>query len=184
MMKSVLSGCAILNLFLISLQLNAQGSLEFNQVKLISQQEDTVPQGKVWKVVAYFGFEQYYNACIQYSGNSNLSGVNRLVACGSYFNATSTSSGRFNYTSAEMIINGITLVLETTGFNAINANNHWNSPNCSGSQWNYGNPQPTFNFNCANIGPDGKLPIWLPAGSRLKSNGSNTFLSVIEFNVI
>lgn len=167
-----------------SLALKAQGSLQFNQVKLISSVEDTVPAGKVWKVIAYYGFEQFYNACIQYSGNSNMSGVNRLVNCGSYFTATTLSSGRFNYTAAEVQINGIVLVLETTGFNAISANNHWNSTNCTGSQWNYGNPQPTFNFNCANIGPSGKLPLWLPASSRVKSNGPNTFLSVIEFNVI
>jgi hypothetical protein len=172
-------------LFLIQdSQLLAQGSLQFNQIKLVGSIEDTVPPGKVWEVVGYYGFEQYYNACIQYSGNSNMNGVNRLVNCGSYFNATTTSSGRFNYTAAEMQVNGIALVLETTGFNAINANNHWNSTNCTGSQWNYGNPQPTFNFNCANIGPSGKLPLWLPAASRLKSNGPNTFLSVIEFNVI
>jgi len=174
--------------FLISIfqrpQLNAQGSLQFNQVKLISSVEDTVPAGKVWKVVSYFGFEQFYNACIQYSGNANMGGVNRLVNCGSYFNATTVSSGRFNYTAAEMQINGSVLVLETAGFNAVNANSHWNSTNCSGSQWNYGNPTPTLNFNCANIGPGGKLPLWLPASSRLKSNGPNTFLSVIEFNVI
>ena len=165
-------------------QVLAQGSLQFNQIKLVGSIEDTVPPGKVWKVVGYYGFEQYYNACIQYSGNSNMSGANRLVNCGSYFNATTLSSGRFNYTAAEMHINGSILILETTGFNAINANNHWNSTNCTGSQWNYGNPQPTFNFNCANIGPSGKLPLWLPASSRLKSNGPNTFLSVIEFNVI
>ncbi len=34
---------------------NAQGSLQFNQVKLIDNTEETVPEGKVWKIVGVAG---------------------------------------------------------------------------------------------------------------------------------
>jgi hypothetical protein len=41
-------------LFLISVSLSAQGTLQFSQVKLVSTQE-TVPQGKVWKAEGIAG---------------------------------------------------------------------------------------------------------------------------------
>src|SRR5690349_8008028 len=59
MQKNIL---ALLALLLCILAVHAQGSLQFNSVKIITNSIQSVPVGKIWKVTAVYGFEA--NACV------------------------------------------------------------------------------------------------------------------------
>jgi hypothetical protein len=54
-----------------------------------------------------------------------------------------------------------------------------NSPNCTA------NSSGGYNFTSLNFDSDpNTLPVWLPAGTTVQSVGPNTFLSVLEFNIL
>lgn len=64
-------------LFLLMVNKNVQGQLEYNGVKLISSSQ-TVPQGKVWKIESILG-NQYEMV------NINISGTKILVNGGAVY---------------------------------------------------------------------------------------------------
>ncbi len=152
---------------LLALSAGAQGTLQFNQVKLVSSTLETVPTGKVWKVTAVYG--QKF-ACWP-------------MSCPGSWPVNSVYSTRSSYK-----VNGV----EVTVFNSMNnptAGIYYTSSDCTGSQ----SPNsPLTNCLAAGYGeyinsvPDRQttLPLWLPAGTTLQSTDPAITLSLVEFNVI
>lgn len=135
----------------------AQGTLQFGQAKIVSSIQ-TVPAGKVWKVTSVYGQDQ---PCVfLYSGSYQYHG---------------------KYITAGFRINGV----------AIYSYKNWiqqlYEPGCTtkitGVTWQTIADLTTVDLT--NVPNNGNIfPMWLPAGTTLEGLGPNTFLSVIEFNII
>lgn len=54
----------------INMDVNAQGNLQFNKVKLIGVQIDTIPIGKVWKVESILPFNYPSSISIDINGQT------------------------------------------------------------------------------------------------------------------
>lgn len=178
-MKTTISLCVF---FLAVFGLNAQGTLQFNQAKIITDTQQTVPAGKVWKVSAIYGQEQRTSNCVDFSTTS-VHEVGTRARCGGGF--PTTMSGVFDYAIRSIVVNGTIIPLSISGFPACPPNNIRNTATCSGgSSYDCTYFQNT-NFSCVNMATDPNvLPIWIPAGTTLKTGGPKTFASVIEFNII
>ncbi|MCC6601082.1 MAG: hypothetical protein IT223_10470 [Crocinitomicaceae bacterium] len=145
----------------------SQGTLQFNDVKIISNSVNTVPSGKIWKITSIYGFEA--NKCVTGAAlNSCNYGGNNSV----------------NMSVSAFKINGFTVLSECT------IKRDWASNNCTGSNNSWANTEAYCGAALGTLGYATKeanpniLPIWIPAGATVESDGPNTFLSVIEFNVI
>ena len=159
----------------------AQGSLQFNQVRVIDNNTVTIPSGKVWKVISVYGLDYRTNECIDYS-NGSTHEVGQLVRC-SVGSSWPTGSFRYSYAIRGLIIDGRTVPTFLSGFrNGSSCDNTYTTTNCTGSQ------PSCFNLSqlaCVNQTEDTDvLPLWLPAGAQVASTGAGTRLSVIEFNVV
>ena len=150
----------------------AQGSLQFNQVLLVDSALSTVPANKVWKITAISGSEYRLNECVDISANS--SHELKSARCGY---ANSSASFIANYSISVFLINGKRVVNSVEGLPS-QATVHLGSTCSNGWQSN-------INFTCTNRATTPNiLPMWLPSGTTLRSGGPNTWLSVLEFNVI
>lgn len=134
----------------------AQGTLQFNQALKIGSATQTVPAGKVWKVTSVYGAQ---NACTQFENAQNSSYIFKKMVETAYFvDGVKIISSSIDYNDYRFCTSGCSSCdsgwMQSTAFNA------------------------TFPAN-PNI-----LPMWLAAGTTLASGGANTFLSVLEFNVI
>ena len=152
---------------------NAQGNLQFNQALLLDSALATVPANKVWKITAVSGSEYRLNECVDISANS----IHELKSarCG-----YSTTTGSFvgNYSISLFLVNGNRVINSIEGMPSSTSAYSQNS-NCTGSAANY------IGFTCANRDTNPNiLPMWLPAGATLRSGGPNTWLSVLEFNIV
>jgi hypothetical protein len=150
----------------------AQGSLQFSQVLLVDSGLVAVPANKVWKITALSGGERRTNECVDISVNSNHE--LRSAQC---WSVQQTASFYANYFISIFWVNGKRIV--NTIENLPNSNlTVYSSTNCTNS-WTSGN------FNCANRATTSHiLPMWLPAGTTLRTGGPNTLLSVLEFNIV
>ena len=150
---------------------HAQGSLQFNQVLLIDSALSTVPANKAWKITAVTGSEYRMNECIDISANSTHE--LKSARCGW---STTTASLIGNYSISLFIVNNRKIINAVEGINGNQTG--YLSTNCTNS-WI------SANFNCANRATTPNiLPMWLPAGTTLRSGGPNTVLSVLEFNIV
>jgi hypothetical protein len=148
---------AILFVLLITGFATAQGSLQFSQAKVVSSIQ-TVPAGKVWKVTSVYG--QDYTCVFLYSGSYQYHG---------------------KYLASGFKINGVNVFSYKTWIQQLY------EPGCTtkinGVDWNTIAQLTTVDLN--NVPNNGNIfPVWLPAGTTLEGLGANTFLSVVEFNVI
>ena len=152
---------------------NAQGNLQFNQALLLDSALATVPANKVWKITAVSGSEYRLNECVNISANSNHE--LKSARCGF---ATTTASFIANYSVSAFIVNNKRIINSVDGLpSQVSVASTSNCSNCC--SWN------NMNFVCANRATTPNiLPMWLPAGTTLRSGGPNTVLSVLEFNIV
>jgi hypothetical protein len=176
-MKALFSSALLV---LICFSLSAQQSLEFNQALIIDDNLATVPAGKVWKVNAIYGEESRYEQCVDISQNSTDE-LNR-IRCAYTINSATTYYLKVPfYTISKMIVNGTDIISSINGFSDGTSSivRYSNSTCTSGAS------SVSRQYFCTNKPTDPNLlPVWLPAGTTLASGGPNTFVSVIEFNVI
>lgn len=133
----------------------AQGTLQFNQVKLVTSSE-TVPVGKVWKLESVMSPEQRYPT----SGTTFPSFSRSILVNGN------------TVTIREEFVNGVAL-----GFNGCCGGGFWMSNTGQST-----NSNPTHLVRVAS--DNTKLPLWLPAGTTVAPVAPVNGMSVIEFNVI
>jgi len=166
MKKSILS---LVFISLFGLMSYAQGNLQFSKVKIVTNVQETVPLGKVWKATSIYGYEAM--VC---PGVSFTMGV---------WGSASTYP---NYTEQSLIVNMKSVV----NYSKIvrTCNNACNSGNCIDA-WN-ANYSAEMQRKTTEIGrPDllpnpNIFPMWLPENTTVQTGGPNTFVSVIEFNII
>ena len=150
----------------------AQGNLQFNQALLLDSALATVPANKVWKITAVSGSEYRLNECVDISANSNH--VLKSARCGF---APITGTFIANYSVSAFIVNNKRIINSVEGFSPTSTTVYL-SGNCTNS-WT------SSTFSCANRATTPNiLPMWLPAGTTLRSGGPNTVLSVLEFNIV
>lgn len=150
----------------------AQGNLQFNQALLLDSALATVPANKVWKITAVSGSEYRLNECVDISANSNHE--LKSARCGF---APSTGTFIANYSVSAFIVNNKRIINSVEGFSPTSTTVYL-SANCTNS-WT------SSTFSCANRATTPNiLPMWLPAGTTLRSGGPNTVLSVLEFNIV
>lgn len=163
--------CFVFSFLMFAMGAWAQGSLQFNQVLLVDSALSTVPANKVWKITAISGSEYRLNECVDISANS--SHELKSGRCG-----YASNSGSFlgNYSISLFLVNGNRVINSIEGL-PTSVTLYCNS-NCT-------NSCSTKDFSCANRDTNPNiLPMWLPSGTTLRSGGPNTWLSVLEFNVI
>ncbi len=161
---------ALLFFCLVSMGM-AQGNLQFNQVLLVDSALRTVPANKAWKITAISGSEYRLNECVDISANS----IHELKSARCGYSST-TGSFIGNYSISLFLVNGNRVINSIEGLPiSVTA---WCNSNCT-------NGCTTRDFTCANRDTNPNiLPMWLPAGATLRSGGPNTWLSVLEFNIV
>lgn len=133
---------------------HAQGSLQYNQAIIASDQLQTVPANKVWKITAIYGKDEVCRQVLP------LYGAN-------WWSKTLVAGFRLN--NVEIL--SFRKFLTQTMYN--------NSNTCSANGQGTYDFSPLNFESDPNI-----LPIWVPAGATVQTVGPNVFLSVIEFNII
>ncbi len=152
-----------------------QQSLEFGQALIINNNTQTVPSGKVWKVTCIYGEEYRYNECVDMSPTS----THELSRMRCAYTSSTWVGAQVSYTIAQFSVNGTNIPCRIEGLTDQNIP-FWQNTSCTGS-----NTTINRQYSCANLLSDPNIfPIWLPAGTTIASGGPNTFLSVLEFNVI
>lgn len=155
----------ILTLFclIMIISLSAQGTLQFNQAKIIGSSTQTVPANKVWKVTSIYGV------------------IKSCKLIGPCYTPLSPNSYAWA-TQSGFIINGESvpsrLIWEKGDFFSNNS--------CTNDPRSFAT---TSTSSCTMMAADlasdpNILPIWLPAGTNVSSIGSTSFVSVLEFNII
>lgn len=145
-------------LCIIAAQVKSQNSLVFEQVKTISDSEETVPAGMVWKITGIYGSEVRVNECIDATDGSTHE-IGERMRCANY--PTSERSYRFTYIIQGFQVDGMPVVLTISGLRDASYTYFWNSPDCSGSS-NHSSST-VFVASCANKDADPTIfPIWLP----------------------
>lgn len=163
--------------------LTAQGGLQFNRVFTLTDQTQTVPANKVWKVTAVFGQETRVNECVDFSSTSTHE-VGPRARCGSA-GLPAAVSARFNYSIRGIVLNGINVAFSLSGFGQCPSSSLTLTNSCTGTTYGCNYFQNPADWSCVNMPNDPNLlPIWLAAGSTLRTLGPNTFASVIEFNIV
>lgn len=145
----------------------AQGNLQFNQVKLVSSSVETVPAGKVWKIVNIFAPQ-----ISRFSANSGSVG-----GCGSSCNGSSTT-----WTSFTMLLCPDQSTFNSTAQIRINGNSVFFNSNSP--IWLPANTQLQGNsFSCNNsAGYFSGQGYTCHCPSQIQNVFTN--ISVIEFNII
>ncbi|MEI6765572.1 MAG: hypothetical protein WCM76_08015 [Bacteroidota bacterium] len=154
-MKKIPALFSLIILLAVCIKADAQGTLQFSQVIIVGSTLQTVPSGKVWKAEAIFG--EQINACMP-------------VDCfASSYYAKGIATG--------MYVNGMLIPSSIRGYKS--SHTLYTDNICTSSAGG------GYDLTCANKAPDPNiLPMWLPAGTTLKSLGTTSFISVVEFNVI
>ncbi len=151
----------------------AQGNLQFNQVLLVDSALRTVPANKAWKITAISGSEYRLNECVNISANSNHE--LKSARCG-YSSTTASFIG--NYSISLFLVNGNRVINSIEGMPS-STSAFYQTSNCSGNTYRFIVSPVRIGITNPNI-----LPMWLPAGATLRSGGPNTWLSVLEFNIV
>jgi hypothetical protein len=164
----------VLSLTVTGIYVNAQ-TLQFNQVKIVDNNQLAVPAGKVWKVTSIYGAETRYNLCLNISSSANHE-LER-IRCAYTSNTWQTLRVSY-YAISTMVVNGKIIQCRINGL-ADGAYDNFTGSNCDSQQTSR-----SANWSCGNMASDPNLfPMWLPAGTTLQTGGANTFASVIEFTV-
>jgi hypothetical protein len=152
--------------FLLSIPVYSQGTLQFNQALIITNQNQTVPAGKVWKITSVYGTDRICIPCIlsEHLNNSNCTG--RFV----------------DYTGASFQVNSVRIFSERKWFpDQVNFETIYSDAACT-NQWT---TTTSFGWGLFNIAPNPNLlPMWIPAGTTVQTDTPNIFLSVLEFNIL
>lgn len=155
--------------------LMAQGTLQFGQAMIITPSSgvQTVPAGKVWKVMSVFGKATLINTCYAlepYCVNSSWpsSSTNSIEGKGYKVN------GNVVWQEARIASGGVI---------------YYQNANCSGATTQFSSYPTCVNFVNTTLSQgfdelSATLPFWLPAGATLETLGAQTFISVVEFNII
>ena len=142
-------------LCVLCVSLNAQGNLQFNQVKLITELE-TVPVGKVWKVEsALSGEERYPTSGAALPSNSRFILVNGTSVCVHEEHVATTGVGFNGCCGGGFWMNNVGMAVNSTTPVLVQVS-----------------AQPT------------KLPLWLPSGATFAVGAKVSSISVVEFNII
>jgi len=160
--------CLILILFSLILSLPAfsQGTLQFNQAMIITNQSQTVPAGKVWKVTSVYGNDRICIPCLQ---NEHLN--------------TTNCPGRFvDYTGASFQVNSVRIFSERKWFpDQVNFETIYSDASCTTQL----TTSSALGWGLFNIAANPNLfPMWLPAGTTVQTDTPNIFLSILEFNIL
>jgi len=110
MKKSILS---LVFISLFGLMSYAQGSLQFNQVKIVTNVQETVPVGKVWKVTSVYGQEFKMGECISLNTPPETTHTLNRLRC-AYKNNT-WKWLEVDYVISEIIVNDKTIVSQLSG---------------------------------------------------------------------
>lgn len=150
-------------LLLFAFMSSGQGSLQFNQVLLISSDDGlvTVPEDKVWKIVSVNG------------GNGTIFSDSPVSAhCG-----TTCTGGSCSYSSC--LFEAFIWELNGSPTGRITG-----CKNCSGSTC-YNNIEAcgTHSWDVVEL-PQVNTPLWLAETNTLKVNMTDAYFSIIEFNII
>lgn len=154
----------LIGLFFTTISLIAQGNLQFNRVKIVTNVQETVPAGKVWKATSIYGT------------------VKNCIVIGPCYTALSPNSYGFVYQTG-LFVNGT----------LISSRNMWERGDFYSNNSCTNDPRP-FTTTANNCSCDQRaidlqsdpnlLPIWLPSGTTVSSLGINSFVSIVEFNVV
>lgn len=134
--------------------LSAQGSLQYNQAKIVTDQLQTVPANKVWKITAIYGKDEVCRQVVPLFGSN-------------WWSKALVSGFRLNN-------------VEILSFRKFLTQTMYNNSNTCTSNGQSSYDFSPLNFESdPNI-----LPIWVPAGATVQTVGPNIFLSAIEFNIL
>ncbi len=150
-------------LIVIVFSINAQGSLQFNQVLTTSSSDGlvTVPEGKVWKIVSVNG------------GYGQIFSDTPVSAhCGTTCSGGVCSSSSCLFEAFIWELNGSTLS-RVTACKVCSGGDCYNNIGACG----------THTWTVEQL-PVIQAPIWLKAENTLKVNMSGVYFSTIEFNII
>lgn len=135
----------------------AQGNLQFNRAILLSNTPQTIQPDKVWKIESVYGHAN--NVCYFLPSRSSSSG---------YFVSRGRLSG--------LNINGTDVISSATRTDG----NLYMNNDCTGSPSSY-----SYNDSRDNWASDPNFfPMWLPAGTTVRTMGSTIFVSVLEFDIV
>src|SRR5436189_4970789 len=98
-MKTTINLISILFLVVIC---KAQGTLQFNQVLIITNVQTAVPAGKVWKVTSVYGAEFTINQCVSNDASFDWLGVKCVPDM-----INSPRSVRLSYYLSQLSVNGV-----------------------------------------------------------------------------
>lgn len=149
----------------------AQGNLQFNQVKIISSTTETVPAGKVWKIVNIFAPQILRFQASSGSGGCSGSCNGSSTTWNSFTTPSCPDQSTFN-SSAQIRINGSSVFFNPNSPIWLPASTQLqgNSFSCNNSAgWYTGNPS-GVNYSC-HCPPAQVQTVF-------------TNISVIEFNII
>lgn len=154
---------------------HAQGSLQFNAAKIITNSSgvQTVPTGKVWKVMSVYGKNSVTAACL---------------ALPAYcVNSSWPTSSISNVKGKGYKVNG-TVVWQTVDLSETVIYYQFND--CTGATTSTSSqagcvtainqiyPNQTFDELAAT------LPFWIPEGYTLETLGTTSNISLLEFNIV
>jgi hypothetical protein len=141
--------------------LSAQGTLEFNQAKIVGSSVETVPVGKVWKITSVYG----------------TSSVCNLI--GPCYTALSPMSYAFAQQSG-LKVNGTSIVSKSVWTRL----DFYTNNTCTDNPRAFSNAGTCKADALDQASDPNLLPMWIPAGATVSSLGNGSFVSVIEFNII
>lgn len=144
----------IANAFALNPSFSQGNNLQFNQVILVGTTPQTVPSYKVWKVESYIGVDQLTGICIP----TTTSGYWYKAGC-------------------------------LQGFK-INGNNYYYGTPCGSTNSCYtnsvcsGSPGSCSGFTSSSLPALPNFPFWLTSTNTLSTLISNSYFTVIEFNLV
>jgi hypothetical protein len=154
-MRKIIALLSVVFVTGISIKTDAQNTLQFSQVLIVGSTQQTVPAGKVWKAEAIFG--EQISACMPVDCFSS-SYYGKGIATGMYVNGLLIPSSIRGFKSSQ------TIYVDNT---------------CTSSAGG------GYDLTCANKSPDPNiLPMWMPAGTTVKSLGATSFISIVEFTIV
>jgi hypothetical protein len=133
----------------------------------VSNTQQTVPAGKVWKVTSTYGTTLFCDDAINSNGYWGGTGT-KLVFLTNSFLVSRTRMFSFNEFAGGKY--------QSCAYSGVTPITGSSLTNCPASAKNQGFPDIAANPNI--------LPIWLPAGTTVQTSANTVFLSVLEFDVV
>jgi hypothetical protein len=146
-------------------------NLMYSGALIVSSTEQTVPADKVWKVTAVYGSDRY---CVPCEFPKHITSSSWCI-----------SSRYVDFTGSSFFVNGNEVISERVWLAPFNNKKLiFNDAACTSI---YHNPLVTDygGWGLIDVAPNpNMLPMWLAAGTTLKSATANVYLSVLEFDVV